>query len=417
MLKSVLWKPLKIIGLFFHKLIVINLYKIYLLGKKSSKAIFPSDKIRPLYLFINKYLPHLVIIILVVSVSFTNIFTRETRAEGFGEKSILYALATGSNMEDDYIEETIETSQPKVTSYLGTGTPAISAPQQILTTQETSPEATSLSFSGEGEALVKPELASIEASKKQRDKSIEYIVQSGDTISSIAQNFGITSDTILWENNLNKFSIINPGQKLIILPTSGISYKVAKGDTLAAIAKKYQSDETKIIEFNKLADESDLQVGQILIIPEGQPYYVSPPQTKLASITQIFQPTAPALSDPTKMLWPTTARRISQYFSWRHTGLDIDGDFGDPIWAADDGVVIKVAYLNTGYGYHVIIDHGGGKTTTYAHLQKIYVKQGQKVARGEVLGEEGSTGHSTGSHLHFEVRFNGKVYNPLSYIK
>jgi len=417
LLKSVLWKPLKIIGLFFHKLIVINLYKIYLLGKKSSKAIFPSDKIRPLYLFINKYLPHLVIIILVVSVSFTNIFTRETRAEGFGEKSILYALATGSNMEDDYIEETIETSQPKVTSYLGTGTPAISAPQQILTTQETSPEATSLSFSGEGEALVKPELASIEASKKQRDKSIEYIVQSGDTISSIAQNFGITSDTILWENNLNKFSIINPGQKLIILPTSGISYKVAKGDTLAAIAKKYQSDETKIIEFNKLADESDLQVGQILIIPEGQPYYVSPPQTKLASITQIFQPTAPALSDPTKMLWPTTARRISQYFSWRHTGLDIDGDFGDPIWAADDGVVIKVAYLNTGYGYHVIIDHGGGKTTTYAHLQKIYVKQGQKVARGEVLGEEGSTGHSTGSHLHFEVRFNGKVYNPLSYIK
>ncbi|MFC1598679.1 peptidoglycan DD-metalloendopeptidase family protein [Patescibacteria group bacterium] len=342
----------------------------------------------------------------------------ETRAETFGEKSILFALATGGNLEDEYIEETVESYQPQLTSYLETSTTAVTATQQILTTEEADEEEEELVMTGDSAALVKPEISSIQAAKKYRDKIIEYQVQGGDTIGSIADNFSISSDTVLWANNLSKHSIINPGQLLNILPTTGVSHKVASGDTISKIAKKYQSDNEKIIDFNKLADESDIQVGQIVIIPEGQPYYAPiKPNTQLASLKQIFTPSHINVPTGTKMSWPSYAHRISQYYSWRHLGLDIDGEFGDPIWAAEDGIVTKVAYLKYGYGYHVIVDHGGGKTSLYAHFQKIYVNQGQAVARGDVLGEMGSTGYSTGSHLHLEIRFGSKRYNPLNYIR
>jgi len=419
LLKIIFLKPLKTIGIFIYRLIIINFYKLYLLLKKAVRKIFPAEKIKPVYLFINRYLPHLIITLLVTSIGFANILTKETRAESFGEKSFLYALATGKNIGDEYIEERLEATLSKTTDYMGGETAAVAAPQKILTAQELAPEETFLTLTAEGTALVKPEIASIEASKIQRDKTIEYAVKEGDTIGSIAQNFNITSETILWENNLNKSSIIKPGQILRILPTSGISYKIASGDTLDKIARKYKAEKEKIIEFNKLANERDIQIGQNLIIPGGQAYYAPPPTpARLAPIQQIFQPVSPVTpSDPTKMLWPTSARHITQYFNWRHIGLDIAGPFGTPIWAAESGTVSKVAFLNYGYGYHVIIGHGGGKSTLYGHFQKIYVKEGQKVDKGEVLGEMGSTGYSTGSHLHFEVRFGNTRYNPLNYIK
>lgn len=410
--------PLKWLALFFYKIIIINLYKFFYYLRKIKNIIFPSEKIKILYLFVNKYITHLIIIILVIIVCFTNFFTNQTRAESFGEKSILFALATGSDLESEYIEETLQDNQPKITSYLETQGTAVSGNTSALSEEELSQEEMNALISGEGSALLKPEFTTMEASKAQRDRPIDYIVKENDTLGTIAQNFSISVETILWENNLTMRSLIRPGQKLVILPTSGISYKVAKGDSLTKIAQRYKIDKQKIIEFNKLADESDIQVGLYLVIPEGQPYYAPQPVIpKLAALSKIINPTHVDVPAGEKMAWPTTAHRISQYFSWRHIGLDIDGDFGDPVWAADDGVVITSICMKTGYGCHVIIDHGGGKTTLYGHFQKIYVKQGQRVARGDVLGEEGSTGHSTGSHLHFEVRFGGKRYNPLSYIR
>lgn len=418
LLKILVLKPLKAVFLLFYKYVVINLYKIFYLLTKIKRQLLPDEKIEPVYVFINKYITHLILIILVISISFTNFLTNETRAEGIGEKSVLFALATGGNPEEEYVEETLDSSQSKITSYLESQTTTVSANQQVLTDEQNTSETSESAITGDNTALVKPELSSIEASKKQRDKIIEYTVKDGDTISSIAQNFNVSTETILWENNLGKNSFIRPGQTLNILPTNGVSYKIAANDTLAKIAKKYQADTNKIIEFNQLFNETDIQAGQVIIIPEGQPYY--PPVStspKLASISKIFTPTHVDVPVGEKMAWPTTARRISQYFNWRHVGLDIDGEFGDPIWAAEDGTIIKVAYMKSGYGYHVIIDHGNGKQTLYGHFQKIYVEQGQKVSRGDVLGEMGSTGYSTGSHLHLEVRINGKKYNPLSYIK
>ena len=410
-------KPFNLILNIFYRYFLLKVYKLFYLLNKLIKKIIPADRVKIVYLFINKYILHVIIILIVVGISFANVFTAETKAEGFGEKSILFALATGETLENKFKEETLEPNQPQVTSYLETETTSVSAPQTVLTDEKAPVEEEELAMAEDSSALVKPELASIEESKQQRNKTLEYLVLEGDTISSIAEKFNISTNTILWENNLSKFSLIKPGQKLSILPTSGISHKVAKGDTLNKLAEKYQADKQKIMDFNKFIDETDLIVGDIVIIPDGQQYYAPVTTTKLASVSQIFNPTKVSVPSGVKMAWPTTARRISQYFNWRHVGLDIDGEFGDPIWAADDGVITKVAYLKYGYGYHVIIDHGGGKSTLYAHFQKIYVTQGQKVTRGTVLGEMGSTGYSTGSHLHLEVRINGKKYNPLNYIR
>ncbi|MCX6739682.1 MAG: M23 family metallopeptidase [Candidatus Parcubacteria bacterium] len=413
MLAKLLTPILKTIGIILKKILILEIRFFYWL-KKYFKKIFPEDTIKPIYIFLNKYISHIVIIVLVFIISFANIFTSEIRAETYGEKSILFVLATGSDYEDEYIEEGLISGDSETASYYDQG--AIS-----LTESASVDENMDIAFSSDNSSLIKPEIPSLEAATPTRDKIVEYTVQQGDTISTIGAKFGLNQNTILWENSLTATSYIRPGQKLTILPTNGISYKVVKNDNLAKIASRYSIDKNKIIEFNRLADEADIQIGQMLIIPEARPYYppVVASKPKLSNITKIFTPTQTHVDVPAsdKMAWPTTTHRISQYFNWRHIGLDIDGDFGDPIWAAEAGVVIKSICMKTGYGCHVIIDHGNGKTTLYGHFQKLYVKEGQQVNRGDVLGEEGSTGHSTGAHLHFEVRFGGKRYNPLSYIK
>jgi murein DD-endopeptidase MepM/ murein hydrolase activator NlpD len=116
------------------------------------------------------------------------------------------------------------------------------------------------------------------------------------------------------------------------------------------------------------------------------------------------------------MNWPTVGHRISQYYSWRHLGLDVANKTGTPIYSSDAGT-IEFAGWSTGYGNNIIVDHGGGKKTRYAHLSKFYVEKGDSAEKGEAIGEMGSTGWSTGPHLHFEVIINGRKYNPLNYIK
>ena len=416
LLKPLGW-PLKWLIFFLYKYIFINIYKLLYFLNKITKSIFPAQQIKPIYLFINKYIVHTIIILITFIICFTNLFINQTRAESFGEKSILFALANGSDLKSDYVEETLQAALPTTTSYLGSQNAAVSPLVQALPEANINQAENDSLISGEGSALLKPEFSSLVAAKAQRDKPLEYLVKDGDTLGTIAANFGLKVQTILWENNLTKLSLIRPGQKLVILPTDGVSHKVVAADNLDKIAKRYKADKTKIIDFNNLADERDIQVGQILIIPEGQAYF-SPPvsQPRLAPIQQIFEEPAEQPA-PGKMLWPNGCHRITQYFSWRHTGVDIACVAGTPIRAADDGVVSQVLYQNTGYGHHVDIDHGGGKMTRYGHMTEIYVKPGQSVQRGQVLGLEGSTGASTGPHLHFEVRFNNKVYNPLNYIR
>jgi murein DD-endopeptidase MepM/ murein hydrolase activator NlpD len=243
-------------------------------------------------------------------------------------------------------------------------------------------------------------------------------VQEGDTISEVAENFNLSTNTILWENNIGVRQFIKPGQELVILPVTGVTHTIKRGDTLNAIASRYRAKADDILEINKLADASELKVGAKVVVPDGFPPAPVVPaysrSTSLADIRSIFKPAKPLAG---KFNWPTTKKRITQYFrGWRHSGLDIGAGRGQPIYASDDGIVITSGWNARGYGNYVIIDHGNGIHTLYAHNNDNYVKKGARVKKGDIIAAVGSTGRSTGSHVHYEVRINGNRVNPLDYL-
>lgn len=245
-----------------------------------------------------------------------------------------------------------------------------------------------------------------------RFKIIKYAVQPGDNIGSLAQKFQISLETILIENKLSLKSVLRPGDALSILPVSGVSHKIKKGDNIKKIASLYKAEIQKIIDFNHLT-EDELPIGEILIIPEGRK-----PSAPTSPATQIATGRPPALKVlGLGVLWPTTVRRITQYFNWRHMGIDIAGPTGTPIYAALDGVVESSGWNRGGYGYQIVLRHNNGLKTRYAHNSKLFVTAGQEVTKGEVIALMGSTGRSTGTHLHFEVIVGGVRVNPFLYVK
>ncbi len=252
-----------------------------------------------------------------------------------------------------------------------------------------------------------------EVSDKVRDKILEYPVADGDTISSIAAKFDVSVDTIRWENNLADKDTIKPGQTLKILPVTGLSHKVQKGDTIYSIGKKYDSSEQAIVDFpynTFVNDETfELAVGQTVIVPEG----VKPQEKSSAPRIKQLTPNAGTVTATGRFAWPTNGT-ISQRFSWYHPGIDIANRAAPQVSAADSGTIISAGWDNSGYGNMVMIDHGNGYKTRYGHLSKIYVVVGQTVGRGNALGQMGSTGRSTGTHLHFEIYNGGTRINPLS---
>lgn len=257
----------------------------------------------------------------------------------------------------------------------------------------------------------------------QRTAIVYYTVQSGDTVSSIAQRFGLTVNTILWANNLTARSLIQPGDSLTILPYSGVLYTVKSGDTVSRIAAKYDVEIDKILSCNDLA--SGLKAGQKIVVPGAKKLVettaapkTTTSRTGLDLLRNLVQSSPSANTGSGKMAWPTQGHRMSQYFSWRHPGVDIANKVGTPIYAADDGVVeISQSGWNGGYGLTIVINHGNGIKTRYGHASKLFVKVGDTVERGENIAAMGSTGRSTGSHLHFEVIVKGGKYNPLNYIR
>ena len=259
----------------------------------------------------------------------------------------------------------------------------------------------------------------------QREEIVYYEVKDGDTIGSISVDFQITVDTILWANNLNVDDYIKPGDKLVILPTSGLAHKIASGDTVDSIAKKYQAEAEEIELYNKIK-AGRLLVGQTLIIPNGVKRQV---QTQIIpkNIAQIPQPVKDVgkklWQSISGWLWPVNSRVINSGFGYRrwgryiemHTGLDIDGNTGDSVRAAKSGIVAFAGW-RSGYGKTIIINHPDGTETLYGHLSS-YTRTKGGVNQGEVIAKVGNTGRSTGSHLHFEIRQNGRPLNPLNYIR
>lgn len=257
-------------------------------------------------------------------------------------------------------------------------------------------------------------------SVKPRDSVVTYLVQPGENLTTIAKKFELSVDTIRWQNNLKSADDISAGDKIEIPPVTGIVHKVKRGDTIYSIAKKYGVDAQAIVNwpFNSYTDDENfgLAVGQTLVVPEG----IKPKEVLWqpdAYLAGKITPDAGNVSATGQFIWPTSGR-ITQRFVWYHRGLDIANASSPAILAADSGTVITVGWPdNSGYGNRVVIDHNNGFVTLYAHLSSYSVTAGQRVNRGDQIGVMGSTGRSTGTHLHFEIRNGGVFQDPLGYLQ
>ena len=251
---------------------------------------------------------------------------------------------------------------------------------------------------------------------QRRGGIVEYQVVEGDTVSSIAQKFGVSLDTIRWVNNLKSIDDIKPSQVLRILPISGVLHSVRRGETVYSVAEIYGVSPQPIVDFpfnTFINDETfALAVGQELIIPGGVM-----PKVKLWSEPVVNLPTEALPSGEVGFIWPTVGK-ISQGYSWYHKAIDIANPAVPAVVASRGGTVLSAGWnFPQAYGIHIIIDHGDGYKTLYAHLSSMAVSPGQSVLRGQVIGTMGSTGRSTGTHLHFEISTAKGNVNPLGYLK
>ena len=241
-----------------------------------------------------------------------------------------------------------------------------------------------------------------------RREVVNYIVKQGDVPEKIAESFGINSDTLLWANGLRDGDIIKPGQELLILPINGVRIKAGAKDTIDSLAKKYNGDKMEIIAFNNLSLDGMIAAGDYLIIPDGEMPPPPKPKTKPG-------PLAPKYAQSTIgagwLILPTSGRSWGKVHA--SNGVDVAASCGTPIYAAAAGKIILsdgVGY-NGGYGKYIKIQHPNGVVTLYSHESKLLVSEGEQVSQGQLIGLMGTTGRSTGCHLHWEVR---GAKNPLA---
>ena len=254
-----------------------------------------------------------------------------------------------------------------------------------------------------------------------------YTVASGDAVFSIAAKYELKPESVLWANyaTLNDdVHMITPGMRLYIPPVDGILYQWEEGDTLEKISDAYDVDPMDIVSWpgNELDMANPvIDVGKYVMIPGGtraMQTWVVP--TIWAANSGANKSIAGGCAIPDNVyvgsggfIWPTNNHYLSGNDYWSgHLGIDIAAGTGAPVYAADSGVVVYAASISGGYGNMVMIDHGNGYHTLYAHLDSITVYCGQNVMQGNLIGLAGSTGRSTGPHLHFEVRLNDGFINP-----
>ena len=263
---------------------------------------------------------------------------------------------------------------------------------------------------------------------RPRAEVITYTVKEGDNLSTIAYQHGLSAETIVWSNReaiQDAPWLIQPGLQLFILPVDGVYHTVSAGETIGGIADEYEVEPSVLYnQWNDLELGDTLFEGQLLVVPGGIGWKVTwtPPEPEPTQAGDSFRHSASAVSAPAArnyFILPTGSTRVSGwYFRDRrnpgHIGLDYACRLGDPLYAADSGVV-TIAGWHGGYGILVEIDHRNGYVTRYAHLSQLLVRGGQAVAQGNVIGYCGSTGWSTGPHLHFEVRRHGVPQDPLAY--
>jgi murein DD-endopeptidase MepM/ murein hydrolase activator NlpD len=273
---------------------------------------------------------------------------------------------------------------------------------------------------------------------RPRDNVITYTVSTGDTLFSIAYNYGLKPETLLWGNSDSLDDnphLLKPNQVLRVLPVDGIYYKWEEGNRLSAIAAEFKVEPDAIINYpgNNFdltqvdSDGANIQPGTWMIIPGGwRPIkdWGPPAITRDNPATARYYGEGAcgaiysgAIGTGT-FIWPTTDHGISGYGydPSVHPAIDIAGTEGNPVYATDSGVIVYAGWSAYGYGQLIVIDHGNGWQSAYAHLSVVGVSCGQSVYQGGYIGALGNTGNSTGAHLHFELSYNGVKVNPLGYV-
>lgn len=273
---------------------------------------------------------------------------------------------------------------------------------------------------------------------RSRVDVITYTVETGDSLFSIADKFGLKPETILWGNFdtlEDNPHLLSKGQVLNILPTNGTYYKWNPNDTVRAIADRFGVDADAITDYagNNIdfasgdLNNPSIEAGQWVIIPGGTrplkdwgPPAITrsnPASARYYGEGHCGSVYEGAVGSGT-FVWPTTERFLSGYdYTGIHPAIDIAGSVGNAIFATDSGVVVYAGWSNYGYGYLIVIDHGNGWQSAYAHLSAVGVSCGQSVFQGGYIGGLGSTGNSTGPHLHFELVYNGAKLNPWDYLQ
>jgi murein DD-endopeptidase MepM/ murein hydrolase activator NlpD len=250
--------------------------------------------------------------------------------------------------------------------------------------------------------------------ERPRIEIITHTVQPGDTLYDIAGKYNISAETVMWANGMElNPDLLRLGQGLAILPVDGILHTVEKNDTVEGVAKKYKATAAAIVNFewNGLNPRQPvLQVGQKIIVPAGK-------KDPVVRQVQIYSGPVPAGArrGSGRFVWPASGS-ITQGYKPLHQGIDIGAWTGSQVKASDSGYVALAGWSDYGYGYYVVLDHGNGFQTLYAHLSRYFVNAGESVGQGAVIGLVGSTGNSTGPHLHFEIRQNGVNRNPFGFL-
>lgn len=455
------------VGRGFFRFVFFPIYSLVVLLNIRLERVVISARGLFFFLFTNRYIFHAVLLIVSLATIGSQLMTQPASASNAGQSSLLYTLVTQG--QDESIEETlyVETA-PGHTRYLGADTlqalPDIDFDYEPDTLADlTIPGTVALMPHTDAPDAAEPTDTEPDApavAVAPRQGTEIYTVQSGDAVATIARRFGVNVGTIIWANNLNRKAAINPGEKLRIPATSGVLHIVKRGETLGQIAKKYNVELSAITQANP--GTNTLTLGQEILIPGATPISnvaTNAPFTKPTTAAKppvrvttaqgevradipisrirnkavdVYQElrnsetdtrnkpedkTDSAVKKVTKLLWPTDLRVINQYYGWAHTGCDIDGDYANAIYASESGVVETAGWNNGGYGLQIVVNHENGFKTRYAHASKLFVKSGDSVKRGQVIAMVGTTGRSTGTHLHYEVYVNGKRKNPLTYIR
>ena len=275
--------------------------------------------------------------------------------------------------------------------------------------------------------------------EKARSEVIEYTVQPDDTLIGIAEKYNISTSTLLWGNPYTLSDdphALSVGMTLNILPVDGVYHEWHEGDGLNGVASVYKVTPDSIVDYpgNHLTRESvgdysdpNIEPGTWLIIPGGSREFMNWSAPLITrenpAVASIYGPGAcsEVYDGPLgsgSFIWPSSETWISGYDydeASNHRAIDIAGSLGNPVYAADAGVVVYAGWNNMGYGNVVMIDHGNGFQTLYAHLDSYNVQCGYYVFSGDIIGGLGTTGNSSGPHLHYEIRYNGVPQNPHNF--